>query len=136
MNQKKSLSINYKKHFQPLILSIYFIVELITNKDIESSSLEQLDSVSKWINQCYNKPNDIEIKMDALNELLEGHGVESIRMEEVYLDSYWSNTIGLYVNMGDTYNTTIVYSIIDDSFLLTSWGDYYEDVENTKENFS
>jgi len=58
-----------------------------------------------------------------------GHGVEAIRDECYWVDGYWGNTVLLYVNTGDTYDKTLCYDVIDDSFFLGSWGDWWEQHE-------
>lgn len=80
---------------------------------------------SNWIFQCHNFPNEIDLIMEMFNELLDGFGVEAIR-DENECDRYYGDIVGLYVNMGDTYNTTVVYDTINDRFITTSWGDFVE----------
>lgn len=61
---------------------------------------------------------------DALqfaNEVMGGHGVEGI--------TYANEHIAEYVNMGDTYATTLVYHVPEGEFYVTSWGDVYEEFE-------
>jgi hypothetical protein len=75
----------------------------------------------RWVNQCHNYPSQQELVMSALNDLLEGFGIEAIRDPD---DS--DNIIATYVNMGDTYNGTIVYDMKEEQYVLTTWGDWYE----------
>ncbi len=59
----------------------------------------------------------------ALSEcsfLLDGHGVEAICPEANDTPIAW------YVNMGDTYDCTLVYSVRTARVYVTSWGDWYE----------
>ena len=79
------------------------------------------ESVKQWVNQCYHKPRYIDRLLLALNEILEGHGVEPI----------WGNDsvtwpIAEYVNMGDTYNTTILYDRDHGTIQVTCLGDWIE----------
>lgn len=57
-------------------------------------------------------------KMEKINSLLDGYGVEVIRG-----DSY---AVAEYINMGDTYNTTLLYDVNEDEFYVTTWGDWVE----------
>ena len=125
-----------EKAFPDLNVYNLILIDLITNKQLNPKILKRFESVEKWVNQCFNPPSDTELELYALNELLEGHGVEAIYMETVYVDSYWNNCIGEYINMGDTYLTTIVYDTINQSYHLTSWGDFYEAAENIHKNNS
>jgi hypothetical protein len=73
------------------------------------------------------------IKMDALNQIYKGFGVESLVVSGKWIDSYWRDNCGLYVNVGETYQMTIVYDTEKQEFICTSWGDFYETLENEKE---
>ena len=68
----------------------------------------------------------IDAVMEDANNILNGFGIEALRDENAWVDHYWQNTIALYVNLGDTYITTIVYDTENREFLITSWGDFYE----------
>lgn len=76
----------------------------------------------EWVHSCYNPPNPRELQMNALDEIMVGFGVEAIRSGPSSDDKI----IATYVNMGDTYNTTIVYNYDTDQFEITSWGDWVE----------
>lgn len=84
-------------------------------KDIFSNSvdLENYDSVKSLIYQCYNPPGHVQKSMTAINEILEGYGVECI--EEISTQ---------YVNMGDTYINTVCYK--NGRFYVNSWSDLME----------
>ena len=64
--------------------------------------------------------------MEAANRILNGHNVEGIRGEDYQVDKYWMDTVLLYVNLGDTYDTTILYDTEDKEFSIGSWGDFME----------
>ncbi len=84
-------------------------------------------SVQAWTAQCYHDPRNIEKVMCALNELLGGHGVEAIRGKHV--DFYHGDCVASYVNMGDSYDGTIVRDHVKQCYRLTSWGDFVEKFE-------
>lgn len=68
---------------------------------------EAFTSVQAWVAKCYSMPSITERKMEALNELLEGFGVEALRSEAVPWDRYYGDIVGTYINMGDLYISTI-----------------------------
>ena len=106
------------------------VIELDNDETIDDC-LGMFESVQQLRKQCYNKPDTIQEKLTVLNELIDGHGIEPIQVsEELYQDSYYGNCIGEYVNLGDTYITTIVYNTIEREWLVTSWGDYFETKES------
>ena len=102
------------------------IKEVIKDQGIK---LDQFKSVQHLRKQCYNPPDRITEQMEVLNELIDGFGIESIRIEDYWYNNYWQDVIGVYVNLGDTYILTIIYNVIDEQFEFTSWGDFYESKE-------
>ena len=73
----------------------------------------------------YDHHRLIDIALDFANQVLDGHGIEAIR-GDVTVDRYYFDNVALYVNMGDTYNTTIVYETATNRFLLTDYGTWVE----------
>ena len=84
-------------------------------------------SARRWSFQCYHAPRFDEQALCALNEILDGYGVENIPHPN------GSDEIGLasYINMGETYQATIVrpydghWGVYQDH-QVSSWGDFYE----------
>jgi hypothetical protein len=84
------------------------------------------NSVQSWVNQCYHMPNKIELKLAAINEILEGFGVEYIES----IDDSCDDPQGLsYINLGDTYTTTVVYDHAVNKFSYIDWGTVVEQNE-------
>ena len=93
----------------------------------------------------YTQQYKPEAAMRKINKLLDEnstysfHGVEAITLDDqyelkgetVYNRHYWGDCVFLYCNSGDTYSPTIGYDVNKEEFLITSWGDWYE--ENVKE---
>ncbi|MFA5445563.1 MAG: hypothetical protein WC262_11395, partial [Bacteroidales bacterium] len=73
-----------------------------------------------WIDHPSMSPDAV---LTMASAMLHGHGVESCRDERAWVDSYYDNTIALYVNRGDTYATTLLYDIEMKKFRIISWGD-------------
>ncbi|GEM_PF-1231844 len=104
------------------------------------------DPTAKKVAQLMQKRGggrQIEKVLDEINELIGGYGVEAITSPDVSLDDYpggvdgryWGANAGqgvvaMYVNFGDTYDTTVVFSPTENKFLLTSWGDMVQWAEN------
>lgn len=112
-------------------LKLELIKKVIEFNDDEliDNFLGEFKSVQQLRKQCYNPPDTLTERLTALNELIEGFGIEAIEIEGYYRNDYWANAIGLYINMGDTYTLTIIYNVIDRQFEFTSWGDFYESKE-------
>lgn len=92
--------------------------EAITAKGVDMTGL--LPKTAAWVCSCFNYPAEVEIQLRAASELLEAYGTEAIfgdRITQPDLE---------YVNMGDTYNTTIVYDYIKDRFMVTTVGYWIE----------
>lgn len=82
---------------------------------------------------CERYGEEVDNILAAVNEVLEGYGVEGIQPEGAYVNKFYYSTIGLYVNMGDTYAPTIVYDTEAEEFHLTSWGDFLENWQEDSE---
>lgn len=77
---------------------------------------DSYESVRYLLDECHHRPSYAHRLMTALNEILEGYGVETL-----YKGPY---LVAEYVNMGDTYNTTIIRNYDTGSILITCMGDY------------
>jgi len=75
----------------------------------------------------------VDTKLEYCNQYLNGYGIEPITGEFTWVNHYYQNIIALYVNLGDTYTTTIVYDTERGKFLISSWGDFYESSNEYKE---
>ncbi len=77
----------------------------------------------RWVNSCDNEPSEVELIMHAIDTVMGTHGVEAVYTD---YDSSLNHPTAVYCNTGETYDPTIVYCYQRDRFLVTSWGDYYE----------
>jgi len=94
---------------------------------------ETFGSVEDWVRQCFNRPSGDELVMEAANEILGGFGVEGIQIEGAWVDSHHFDIVASYVNMGDTYDATLVLDHETGEYLWTSWGDYVEGYEQEQD---
>lgn len=88
--------------------------------DIDPATFPKTEA---WIRQCYNMPSDTELQMSALNELIDGYGVEGLgegSWRERYTPPFE------YINMGDTYNATIIRDNRNGKFFVGCYGDVVE----------
>jgi len=113
------------------------LFEVMGRIDQHFGSVNEIDDESNVIERYAEKlngehlsQNSVEDAMDNANKYLEGYGVETITDENESVDNYWRDAIGLYINMGDTYEKTIVYDTKERQFLVTSWGDFVDKREN------
>lgn len=67
---------------------------------------------------------EVDTALDLANTLLNGHGVEPIKDDE--WETYYLDIGLLYVNMGDPYDTTILYDTRKERFSIGCWGDVVE----------
>jgi len=72
----------------------------------------------------HNDPEPDHAIMLIANVMLKGHGEEAVEGE--YVDSYHQNFQIDYINMGDTYSTTLILDNVTKKFLIGSWGDFVE----------
>jgi hypothetical protein len=71
--------------------------------------------------------------MEAANVLLEGYGVEAILDPETR-DTYRCHALMEYVNMGDTYTSTLMMHR-SGSVTIGCWGDWVESMERRGVHF-
>lgn len=102
------------------------IVKSVIKEQKESDTIEKM---VKMANKHNLKNEEVSNLMDIFNENLGGYGVEVLRSSD-FRKSYWGDIIALYVNMGERYETTILYDIDNEEFIKTSWGDFMENREN------
>lgn len=76
-------------------------------------------SVQALVAQCYHTPKHREMVAVAVNEIIAGYGVETVFGDGLEPEI-------MYINMGDTYNLTLLFDYINGAWFLCSWGDYYE----------
>ena len=82
---------------------------------------ENYENVDRWLRQTYHRPSESASIMTAIDELLDGHGIESFEI---------GDTVVSYVNMGDTYIMTVLF---DGDYHISSWGDYVTEMETQNE---
>lgn len=75
-------------------------------------------SVRELCHAGYNPPDYETRVFTALNEVLEGFGIEYITKND--------RTVATYVNMGDTYTTTLLLREGSGLMQLTTYGDFVE----------
>ncbi|KKL47477.1 hypothetical protein LCGC14_2335180, partial [marine sediment metagenome] len=63
-----------------------------------------------------------------------GYGVEAITIPEAYIDNYYGNIVGVYINLGDSYSPTIIHNSETGEFILSSFGDFMEIYEYGQED--
>jgi len=67
--------------------------------------------------------------MDTANGVLDGNGVEKLRSRN-------GRAVAYHVNMGGTYDTTLIHQVAPtERFLVGSWGDWLEAQERRGNRF-
>lgn len=84
------------------------------------------------IRRGYEESPSSDDVLARANEILDGFGVESIECNNCQVDRYYYGHVLLYVNKGDTYETTLLYDTAQEEFLIGSWGDWLEAHETEK----
>lgn len=72
----------------------------------------------------YHDPPPDHAIMLVADKLMNGSGSEGLTGE--YVDRYYQNIQASYVNLGDTYSTTLLFDHVNQRFVITSWGDFVE----------
>jgi hypothetical protein len=89
------------------------------------AQLEQLPVCQARIAECYHPPATYDLRLTALDQLAETHGIEGAQ----------ASTGGwlLYLNAGDTYAPTVTYW--ECRYRVESWGDRVEKLERRRITF-
>lgn len=87
---------------------------------------EDVEATAAWVRQCYHKPRTRELKMHALNAVLDLCGVEALTVDGAYVDSYHGDIVATYLNVGDPYIATVVLDSETGEFSITSWADAFD----------
>ena len=66
----------------------------------------------------------VDDALDKIDECLSGFGVEAISGN--YVNRYYQNIVALFVNVGETYTSTVIYETDTGRFILTTVGDWVE----------
>ena len=85
---------------------------------------ETFGSVSFWVSVCFSKPSSDELKMLAINDVIKGYGIESVRTSK-WKNGHWCDILCTYVNMGDSYIPTVIHHR-KHGFMVSSIGDIIE----------
>jgi hypothetical protein len=115
------------KKIYHIINSPVFISKSYDEEPITTMMRTEYPKTLHWLNCCHNTPTESEIRMDMINEALDGCGTEALDENP----SWFPYPHYVYVNMGDTYDTTIIFDYKENTFLCGSWGDIAEKFKET-----
>ena len=89
----------------------------LLKKETKTRSYKSVQELEK---ACYNPPSYDYRLMTAINEIVEGFGVEYLYKPG------GGEAVADYINMGDTYNTTIIRKVDTGTIIITTMGDFVE----------
>jgi len=79
------------------------------------------------VKKIINDARTVDDALDKLNKEIKGHGIEPVRGRE-WVSHYYQDINLLYVNKGDTYEPTVIYDTLKQTWCVgTSWGDLVEE---------
>jgi hypothetical protein len=84
--------------------------------------------VREWLDACFYNPCSDELNMEAINQVLEGYGIESVHTSK-WKNGFWCNVLCTYVNMGDSYIPTFFHHR-KHGFMVASIGDVIEKIKH------
>jgi hypothetical protein len=88
-------------------------------------TLHQARELAKQMNQARGNRRGVDDVLAVIDRAINAHGVEAITGDH-YVDGFYHNIVALYVNTGDTYNTTVLYATEPERWYIGSWGDWVE----------
>ncbi|WP_218253604.1 DUF2958 domain-containing protein [Candidatus Magnetobacterium casense] len=93
---------------------------------------DQVDKLSEAFRNAQSH-EEVDAALELANEALGGYGVEAVPIAG-QVDKYYYNTGALYVALGDTYDTTILYDTREEKFFIGSWGDWLEEQQSDEDD--
>lgn len=90
--------------------------------------LDQLPATRRWVRACFHRPASLQVRHEALNELLGFYGVEPLyktRKERGELIST-DEIFAWYLNSGDPYAATLIFRVGKTGPTIGCWGDLPE----------
>lgn len=99
-------------------------IEIVNGILIGSISPRDYSNVRDWMKQCHDEPSADSLKMCAINQVLEGYGIEAVRTSK-WKNGFWCDIICTYVNMGDSYIPTVIHHR-KHGFMVAGIGDIIE----------
>jgi len=100
--------------------------ELMTALQLTSEEADKVLAMLKAVKGCHNGPDTV---MNEIATLTHCYGTDAVRHEHSHVDSYWLDCVAVVLNVGDTYQTTIVYDTENNEFRLGCFGDCVEAAE-------
>ena len=96
------------------------LIRALIKKEVKTIDYRLFPLTFQWVQSCYHRPNWVERVLSCFSEILEGHGVEAIEGESFRFP------LMAYVNLGKTYQPTLLFCYKAQSFRVQSVGDYLE----------
>lgn len=96
------------------------LIRALIKKKQKTRDATLFPSTVEWVERCCHTPNWVERVLSCFNEVLEGHGVEAIEGESFHVP------LMAYVNLGETYQNTLLFCYKTQNFRVQSVGDYLE----------
>lgn len=105
---------------------IRILCKLVDERDALSDFIaNECPDTQKYVSSMYNSPYNSgmwrrTVVLHAIDRLVGGHGIEPLGPVAMSGPPYE------YVNMGDTYATTLIYKKSNDRLSIGNWGDIAE----------
>lgn len=107
-------------HFGTLGPAIREVLEWHWKEDLDL----KYPAFKEWVEKHHHIPRSLDQQMWLLNHILQGHGVECLQKRDVFGTPEMQ-----YVNMGDTYVTTIIWDDGRKAWFIEGYGDWVEKAE-------
>lgn len=114
------------------------LLRRIAHADNSPNILEKLvdeycPETSKYVRSLYNSPYysavwRTTVALHAINVIVRGYGIEALGKVDMYRGPPYE-----YVNMGDTYATTLIYNSRTNNLYIGCWGTVAENMRDVDE---
>jgi hypothetical protein len=103
-------------------MKLFFADYIKHDGDWGTKDLKAFHEAFKKALQYTSTMRSVNSAMNLVDKTIHGHGIEEI----VGFQNSHTKTVGMYVNMGESYASTIIYDCLANKFYVGTWADWME----------
>jgi len=86
---------------------------------------ETIEGTAEWVRQCYHRPSEDELILDAIDRTIGTYGTEALPLPEEK-DNYRNAPRYTYCNAGAPYAATVIHDSHQGVYFVGCWEDIVE----------
>lgn len=102
------------------------LIRSIIKREIDILALDCIPKTLEWRNKCYHMPRMREVMVMACDEIAGTYGTETVEPQEDWSNGYPRIE---YLNVGDSYASTLFFDFSQSRAFISCFGDIVERME-------